>query len=105
MGLLIRPECSFREGIRIQNKLTSKRRFYEELNKEESLVHGIMACNKLAYTKLKTSERMRISDEILANSQAETAIELAPTSAFIKAYINWLLVEVNQICYGGIVRT
>merc|ERR1712176_1667048 len=103
--LLIRPECSFREGIRIQNKLTSKRRFYEELNKEESLVHGIMACNKLAYSKLKASERYNIKNEILANSQAETAIGLASALILVKAYANWLLVEVNQICYGGIVRT
>merc|ERR1711920_1130146 len=103
--LLIRPECSFREGIRIQNRLTSKRRFYEELNKEESLAHGIMACNKLAYTKLKTSERQGIKNEILANSQSETAIGLASALILVKAYANWLIVEVNQICYGGIVRT
>merc|ERR1712176_343897 len=103
--LLIRPECSFREGIRIQNKLTSKRRFYEELNKEESLVHGIMACNKLAYSKLKISERQGIKNEIQANSQAETAIGLASALILVKAYANWILVEVNQICYGGIVRT
>merc|ERR1711972_804921 len=103
--LLSRPECSFREGIRIQNRLTSKRRFYEEINKEESLVQGIMACNKLAYTKLKTSERQGIKNEILANSQGETAIGLASALILVKAYANWLLVEVNQICYGGIVRT
>merc|ERR1711972_862017 len=103
--LLIRPECSFREGIRIQNKLTSKRRFYEEINKEESLVQGIMACDKLMYTKLKTGERQGIKNEILANSQGETAIGLASALILVKAYANWLLVEVNQICYGGIVRT
>merc|ERR1712203_148619 len=103
--LLIRPECSFREGIRIKNRLTSKRRFYEELNKEESLVHGIMACKKLAYTKLKTSGRKGIKNEILANSQSETAIGLASALILVKAYANWLIVEVNQICYGGIVRT
>merc|ERR1712066_173811 len=103
--LLIRPECSFREGIRIQNKLTSKRRFYEEINKEESLVQGIMACNKLAYTKLKTGERQGIKNEILANSQGETAIGLASALILVKAYANCLIVEVNQICYGGILRT
>merc|ERR1711972_821239 len=103
--LLIRPECSFREGIRIQNKLTSKRRFYEEINKEESLVQGIMACDKLMYTKLKTGERQGIKNEILANSQGETALGLAPALILVKAYSNWLIVEVNQICYGGIVRT
>merc|ERR1711933_78154 len=42
---------------------------------------------------------------ILANSQAETAIGLASALILVKAYANWLLVEVNQICYGGIVRT
>merc|ERR1712050_458374 len=30
---------------------------------------------------------------------------LASTLVFIKAYANGLLVEVNQICYGGILRT
>merc|ERR1711933_569207 len=42
---------------------------------------------------------------ILANLQAETAIGLASALILVKAYANWLLVEVNQICYGGIVRT
>merc|ERR1712060_592603 len=79
--------------------------FYAELNKEESLVHGIMACNKLSYTKLKTSEREGIKNEILANSQTEASIGMASALILVKAYANWLLVEVNQICYGGIVRT
>merc|ERR1711972_454594 len=103
--LLIRPECSFREGMRIQNKLTAKRAFYEELNKEESLIHGIMACNKLEYSKLKAVERQNMTNEIQANSHVETAVGLASALILVKAYANWLLVEVNQICYGGIVRT
>jgi len=36
--LLIKLEYSFREGINIKTKLTSKRNPFEELNKEESLV-------------------------------------------------------------------
>merc|ERR1711920_687624 len=53
--ILIRPECSFREGIMIQNRLTSKRKYFEALNKEESLVHGIMAQTKLDYAKVKAN--------------------------------------------------
>merc|ERR1712039_956427 len=30
---------------------------------------------------------------------------MASALILVKAYANWLLVEVNQICYGGIVRT
>jgi len=103
--LLIRPDCIFREGIMMQNRLTSKRRFFAELTKEESLVQGIMAYKNMTYSKLKTSERLIIKNEILANSQGETAIGLASALILVKAYANWLLVEVNQICYGGIVRT
>merc|ERR1712176_1224453 len=93
--LLIRPECSFREGIMIQNKLTSKRKFFEELNKEESLVHGIMAQTKLEYSTLKESAvtLTNIKDEILANSQGETAIGWAAPLILVKAYANWLIVE------------
>merc|ERR1712203_456966 len=103
--ILIRPECSFREGIMGANKLTTKRRFFDALNKEESLVLGIMACGKLAYSKLKTSERSRIADEILANSHGGAALGLASVLTLIKSYANGLIVEVNQICYGGILRT
>jgi hypothetical protein len=103
--ILIRPECSFREGIMIQNRLASKRKFYEELNKEESLVHGIMAKTKLEFAKVKSSMISNIKDEILANSQGETSIGWAAALILVKAYANWLIVEVNQICYGGILRT
>merc|ERR1711933_674303 len=103
--ILIRPECSFREGIMGTNKLIARRRFFDVLNKEESLVLGIMACSKLAYSKLKTSELSRIADEILANSYGGAALGLASTLILIKSYENGLLVEVNQICYGGILRT
>jgi F0F1-type ATP synthase beta subunit len=65
---------------------------------------GIMAQNKLAYSRLASSEVL-IKNEILANSQGETAIGLASALILVKAYANCLLVEVNQICYGGIVRT
>jgi len=103
--LLIRPECIFREGIMMQNRLTSKRTFFEELHKEESLVSGIMSYANLQYSKLKQSNIASLTDEILANSQGEAAIGLASALILVKAYANWLLVEVNQICYGGIVRT
>merc|ERR1712060_921159 len=103
--LMIRTECSFREGIMIKNRLTAKRRFFEDLNKEEGLILGIMAVNNLTYSKLKTGELLKMKHEILANSQGEAAICLASALILVKAYANWLLVEVNQICYGGILRT
>merc|ERR1711933_695227 len=89
----------------IQNRLTAKRKFFESLNKEESLVHGIMAQTKLDYAKLKESAIANIKDEILTNSQGETAIGWAAALILVKAYANWLIVEVYQICYGGILRT
>merc|ERR1712032_633435 len=98
-------EYSFREGIMIKNRLTAKRRFFEDLNKEEGLILGIMAVNNLTYSKLKTGELLKMKHEILANSQGEAAICLASALILVKAYANWLLVEVNQICYGGILRT
>merc|ERR1712187_524633 len=103
--LLIRPECIFREGIMMQNRLTSKRKFFEELHKEESLIQGIMAYSNLQYSKSKPSSITTMANEILVSSQKETAIGLASALILVKAYANWLLVEVNQICYGGIVRT
>merc|ERR1712190_363131 len=103
--ILIRPECSFREGIMGKNRLASNSKYFKSLNKEESLVLGIMACSKLAYSKLKSGELACITDEILANSHGEAALGLASTLILIKAYANGLIVEVNQICYGGILRT
>merc|ERR1711972_1140038 len=103
--LLIRLEYSFREGIRIENKSILKYTFYEELNKEESIIDGIMSCNNLEYSKLKTNEKWILKNEILSRSETETALGLASALIRVKAYSNWLIVEVNQICYGGIVRT
>merc|ERR1712203_1338055 len=103
--LLIRPECSFREGIMMRNRLAAKRKFYEALGREESLVLGLMAQQKLSYSKLKTSEILKIKDEIRANLETETAGGLAAALILVKTYINWLVVEVNQICYGGTTQT
>merc|ERR1712060_481478 len=86
--LMIRTECSFREGIMIKNRLTAKRRFFKDLNKEEGLILGIMAVNNLTYSKLKTGELFKINHEILANSQGVATIGLTLTLTFIKAYVN-----------------
>jgi hypothetical protein len=91
--LLIRPICSFREGIMSKNKLATERKFFEELNKEESLVSGIMAQNKLEYERL--SKKMLLKREILGNSQGETAIGLASILILVKVYINCLIVKTN----------
>merc|ERR1711972_379199 len=103
--LLIRLEYSFREGIRIENKSILKYTFYEELNKEESIIDGIMSCNNLEYSKLKTHEKWTLKNEILSRSETETALGLASALILVKSYANWLIVEVNQICYGGVLRT
>merc|ERR1711897_37839 len=73
--------------------------------REESLVLGLIAQKKLAYSKLKAGEILKIKNEILEDSRAEAAIGLASALILVKAYANWLIVEVNQICYGGILRT
>merc|ERR1712039_2963 len=62
-----------------------------------------MAQNKLEYERLV--KKTLIKREILGNSQGEMVIGLASALILVKAYMNWLIVEVNQICYGGILRT
>merc|ERR1712060_627955 len=101
--LLIRPNCSFREGIMMKNKLGAKRKFFEEISKEESPIMGIMAQNKGLYSELNSNQILK--NEILSNSITETAIGMASALILVKSYANWLIVEVNQICYGGVLRT
>merc|ERR1712060_590515 len=100
---LIRPNCSFREGIMMKNNLRTKRKFFEEMNKEESPIMGIMAQNKGLYSELNSNQILK--NEILSNSITETAIGMASALILVKSYANWLIVEVNQICYGGVLRT
>merc|ERR1712060_33501 len=101
--LLIRPNCSFREGIMMKNKLGAKRKFFEEISKEESPIMGIMAQNKGLYSELNSNQILK--NEILSNSITETIIGMASALILVKSYANWLIVEVNQICYGGVLRT
>merc|ERR1712039_1084647 len=65
-------------------------------------VLGILAGTKLDYTSIKPN---KIRSEILANALGEALIGWAGALILVKAYANWLVVEVNQICYGGILRT
>merc|ERR1712187_31207 len=66
---------------------------------------GTMAKTKIEYSKLKESAITAIKYEILSNFKGETAIGWAAALILVKSYENWLIVEVNQICYGGILRT
>merc|ERR1712060_315341 len=100
---LIRPNCSFREGIMMKNNLRTKRKFFEEMNKEESPIMGVMAQNKRLYSELNSNQILK--NEILSNSLTGTALGMASALILVKSYANWLIVEVNQICYGGVLRT
>merc|ERR1711874_471623 len=46
-----------------------------------------------------------IKNENLESSHTEVDLGLASALILVKSYANWLIVELNQICYGGILRT
>merc|ERR1711972_1295351 len=89
----------------MENVLASKRAFFEGMSKEESLVLGLMAYENLRYSELSASVVLNIKHEIIVNSLQEVALGMASALILVKAYANGLIVEVNQICYGGILRT
>merc|ERR1712066_286546 len=104
--LLIRPECIFREGLTIKNVLKTKRKFFEEISREESIIIGIRTIANLTYqNKLKTTVLKIAKNENIESSHTEVELGLASALILVKSYANWLIVELNQICYGGILRT
>merc|ERR1711970_667868 len=64
---------------------------------------GIMAQNKGLYSEFNSNQILK--NEILSESLTGTAIGMASALILVKSYANWLIVEVNQICYGGVLRT
>merc|ERR1712113_1346448 len=54
--LLVRPTCSFREGISLNNIPSRKIRYYEQLG-NAALIFGLGQMEPIAYTKKQTSLR------------------------------------------------
>merc|ERR1712203_1345421 len=104
--LLIRPECIFREGLTIKNVLKTKRKFFEDISREDSIIIGIRTIANLRYQDMVNGTVLKmIKNENLESSHTEVDLGLASALILAKSYANWLIVELNQICYGGILRT
>merc|ERR1712203_630918 len=92
--LLLRPTCTFREGISLKNI------------ESESLLLGLSNLNSVDYSA-KKAVKLNIEKEVKQTKHSVSRVNygLAAALILVKAYSNWLVLEVNQICYGGILRT
>merc|ERR1712050_599014 len=82
------------------------RAFYERIGESESLLLGLSNLNSMDYTqKRPLALSLSIRNEIDSDSFSQVIRGLASTLILVKTYSNWVVLEVNQICYGGILRT
>merc|ERR1712207_64592 len=104
--LLLRPTCTFREGISFKNIESKRRTFYERIVESENLLLGLSNLNSVDYSAKRTT-KLNIQKEVeqAKHSVSRVNYGLAAALILVKAYSNWLVLEVNQICYGGILRT
>merc|ERR1712066_540932 len=72
----------------------------------ESLLLGLSNLNSVDYSAKKAT-KLNIQKEVeqAKHSVSRVNYGLAAALILVKAYSNWLVLEVNQICYGGILRT
>merc|ERR1712187_475630 len=104
--LLLRPACIFREGINLKNIESKRRTFYERIGESESLILGLSNLNSVDYSAKKTT-KLNIRKEVKQAKYSVSRVNygLAAALILVKAYSNWLVLEVNQIGYGGTLRT
>jgi F-type H+-transporting ATPase subunit beta len=77
--------------------------YYEQLGKA-ALIFGLGQMEPIAYTKKQTCLR-QIQNEYRSELLSPVSWYLAAVLILVKTYSNWVVLEVNQICYGGILRS
>ena len=98
--LFIQPECNFRDGRVIQNYAANQSEYFTEMPFNctylLSVVHlGCAEYNSTYSGVLQETHDINVRDTILS---------FASLFLLVRPYANFLVAELNQLCYGGVFR-
>jgi hypothetical protein len=89
----------------LENAIKEKMGWYEALQREDRLLLGVCSLILLDYRSKSSYIKAKIKGENKSLKSKEVSTGLEALSTVVKSYSNFVLLEVNQLCYGGILRT
>jgi hypothetical protein len=106
--LVIRPSCNFRDGTVMRNAMVAFSAYLSEIPFSDSYLLGLIHLLPIGYHSRYSSCQTRYKHIHLEASEMTTEnIILGFTSMFllVRSYSNGLVAELNQLCYGGVLRS
>ena len=103
--LLIRPSCNFRDGRVIKNYTANFRQYFIELPFNDGYLFGLIHLIPANYRSTLRSFYSSMCKEVCDINVRDIILGFAPVFLFIKSYASFLVAELSQLCYKGVLRT
>merc|ERR1711920_690954 len=105
MGLLvIRPSCNFRDGTVVKNCMANFGQYFVELPFNDSYLFGLVHLIPADYKSTLRSFYSSMCREVCDMNTRDIVLGFASVFLFVKSYANFLVAELSQLCYGGVLR-
>jgi len=98
--LVIRPSCNFRDGRVVNNCMVNFGQYFMELPFNDTYLFGLLHLIPLHYRSTLHSFCLEVCDM----GTRDVILGFATVFLFVKSYANWLVAEISQLCYGGVLR-
>ena len=103
--LVIRPSCNFRDGRVIKNYTANFRQYFIELPFNDGYLFGLIHLIPANYRSTLRSFYSSMCKEVCDINVRDIILGFAPVFLFIKSYASFLVAELSQLCYKGVLRT
>ena len=102
--LVLRPACHFRDASVLSHSTAHLREYFRELPFHESYFLGLIHLLPVNYSSRFQSFFFSISQEVCDRRFRDMTLGFAPVFFFMKSYASWLVAELSQLCYKGLLR-
>jgi hypothetical protein len=102
--LVLRPACHFRDARVLSHSTAHLREYFRELPFHESYFLGLIHLLPVNYSSRFQSFFFSISQEVCDRRFRDMTLGFAPVFFFMKSYASWLVAELSQLCYKGLLR-
>mmetsp|Transcript_28900 Transcript_28900/g.65363 ORF Transcript_28900/g.65363 Transcript_28900/m.65363 type:complete len:736 (-) Transcript_28900:8-2215(-) len=102
--LVIRPSCNFRDGTVVKNCMANFGQYFVELPFNDSYLFGLIHLIPADYKSTLHSFYSSMCKEVCDMNTRDIVLGFASVFLFVKSYANFLVAELSQLCYGGVLR-
>lgn len=104
--LIIRPCINFRDGTSASNSKFQHSHYLAQMPFNDSLMLSLVNVIPVEYSSASASNYLElVSDELRAMSSEECILGFTAVFMISKCYSNFLVCEISQLCFGGVLRS